>query len=334
MMCRLSLCKVLMIVTVKLGLPPSEANAQAVSPADFDLSAWKAILWRVWVGNGQHNLGLMSAGVAFYAFLSFVPLLGALIMSYGLIADPATMVDHMRSIIDLVPREAAQLIYEQLVNLSAAAASKKGIGLLVALLVSIYGATRASGAIIIALNTIYAEKDERGFIMGALTSFGLIIAALGVGIVGVFAAITIGYAQTYISGFGDLGVLAFKVMTWLIAGVLCCLAIGGIYRFAPNRADARWTWLSLGSVVATLLWLGATLAFGAYAANFGSYNATYGSLGAVVILLLWLYLSAYAILLGGLLNAETEFQTTRDTTTGPELPIGSRDAVMADNSAA
>jgi membrane protein len=317
-----------------MRLPQSEAGDFATTPAGFDLAAWKAILGRVWAANGRHNLGLMSAGVAFYAFLSFVPLLGALVMTYGLIADPATMVDHMRSMIDLVPREAAQLIYEQLANLSAAAATKKGLGLLVALLVSIYGATRASGAIITALNTIYEEEDKRGFIRGTLTSLALIMAAVAIGIVGIFAATTIGYAQVYMDGLGDLGVLAFKIVTWLAAGILCCVTIGGIYRFAPDRADARWTWLSLGSVVATLLWLGATLGFGSYAASFGNYGATYGSLGAVVILLMWLYLSAYAILLGGLLNAETEFQTSQDTTTGPALPMGERGAVMADTSAA
>lgn len=317
-----------------MSLSAAESNAGADTPVGFDLEAWKAILGRVWAGNARHNLGLMSAGVAFYAFLSFVPLLGALVMTYGLIADPATMVEHMRSIIDLVPREAAKLIYEQLVNLSAAGATKKGLGLLVALLVSIYGATRASGAIITALNTIYAEEDKRGFIKGTLTSFALIVAAVAIGIVGIFAATTIGYAQVYMDGLGDLGALTFKIVTWLATGILCCLTIGGIYRFAPDRADARWPWLSLGAVIATLLWLGATLGFGSYAASVGNYGATYGSLGAVVILLMWLYLSAYAILLGGLFNAETEFQTSRDTTTGPALPMGERGAVMADTSAA
>ena len=107
-----------------------------------------------------------------------------------------------------------------------------------------------------------------------------------------------------------------------------------MYRFAPDRADARWRWLSYGSVAATLLWLVATIGFGIYAARFGNYNATYGSLGAVVILLMWLFVSAYAILIGGLINAEAERQTAIDSTTGPPRPMGERDAAVADTSAA
>ena len=306
----------------------------ARTPRQLPPRAWKKILGRVWANSGKHNLGLMSAGVAFYAFLSFVPLLGALIMTYGLLADPAVVAEHMRTIIELVPRDAARLIYEQLVSITTAAASKKGLGLAAALLVSIYGATRASGAIISALNVIYEEEDRRGIIKGTITAALLIVGAVVIGVVGVLAATMLGYAQTLLGEAGPIGVVLIKVVTWLAAGLLCCVTIAGMYRFAPDRADARWTWLSLGSVIATLLWLLATLGFGAYAAKFGDYDATYGSLGAVVVLLMWLYVSAYAVLLGGLINAEMERQTARDTTTGPERPMGTRGAVMADTSAA
>lgn len=312
----------------------TSAGRDAATPRELDWPAWKAILGRVWINSGTHNLGLMSAGVAFYTFLSFVPLLGALVMTYGLMADPAIVAQHMRKIIDLVPKDAARLIYEQLVALTTAAEGKKGLGLLVALLVSIYGATRASGAIITALNVIYEEQDKRGLIKGTIVSALLIVAAIVIGIVGVLSASMLGYAQTLLGGTGPVAVAVSKVATWLAAGLLCCVAIGGMYRFAPDRADARWSWLSLGSLIATVLWLGATLGFGAYAANFAHYDATYGSLGAVVVLLMWLYVSAYAILLGGLINAETERQTARDSTTGPERPMGTRGAVMADTSAA
>ncbi|KAB7648255.1 YihY/virulence factor BrkB family protein [Polymorphobacter fuscus] len=313
-------------------LPTSDATAQ--SPADYSLAAWKAILRRVWNGNSEHNLSLMAAGVAFYAFLSFVPLLGALVMSYGLVADPATVSKHMKTIIDLVPADAARLIYEQLINLTTTAASRKGLGLLIALAVSIYGATRASGAIIAALNVIYGERDRRGIIRGTAISALLIIGAIATGIVGVLAATMMGYAQDLLRNFGDAGRMLVQLLTWAIAGGLCCLAIGAMYRFAPDRSDARWRWLSVGSVTATVLWLAATLGFGFYASRFADYNATYGSLAAVVVLLMWLYVSAYAILIGGLINAETERQTAVDSTTGRPRPMGRRGAVVADMSAA
>jgi membrane protein len=309
-------------------------GADAASPVQLPARAWWVILKRVWVNIGRRNVGLMSAGVAFYAFLSFVPLLGALLMSYGLIADPATVADHMKMIIALVPADAARLIYEQLTNLTTAAADKKGLGLLVALAVSVYGATRASGALITALNVIYGEEDHRGLIRGTATSAVLIVGAILIGIVGVLSASMLGYAQDLIRGIGPVAAGVIRVATWLAAGALCCTTMAAMYRFAPDRADARWSWLSVGSVLATLLWLAATLGFGFYAARFGDYDVTYGSLGAVVVLLMWLYVSAYATLLGAMVNAEAERQTARDTTTGSERPMGRRGAVVADMSAA
>lgn len=309
-------------------------GAEADSPAQLPARAWWLILKRVWTNIGRHNVGLMSAGVAFYAFLSFVPLLGALLMSYGLIADPAIVANHMRMIIELVPADAARLIYDQLTSLTTAAAGKKGLGLVVALAVSIYGATRASGALITALNVIYEEQDRRGFIKGTLTSAMLIVGAVLIGIIGVLSATMLGYAQDLIAGIGPVAAAIIRGATWIAAGALCCMTMAAMYRFAPDRADARWSWLSVGSVLATLLWLAATLGFGFYAARFGDYDVTYGSLGAVVVLLMWLYVSAYATLLGALVNAEAERQTARDTTTGRERPMGQRGAVVADMSAA
>jgi membrane protein len=312
----------------------TEAGAHAETPTQFSAAAWKIILKRVWNANDSHNLSLMAAGVAFYAFLSFVPLLAALVMSYGLIADPAVVAQHMGSIIDLVPAEAAKLIYEQLIALTTAASGRKGLGLLIALGVAIFGASRASGAIIAALNVIYDEDNRRGLIASTLMSMALIIGAVVVGIVGVLAATMLGYAHDLLDRLGPLAVLALQLLTWAVAGGLACAAIAAMYRYAPNRANARWRWLSVGSVTATILWLAATLGFGIYAANFAGYDVTYGSLSAVVVLLMWLFVSAYAILIGGLINAEAERQTARDSTTGPPQPMGQRGATVADMSAA
>ncbi|WP_097093317.1 YihY/virulence factor BrkB family protein [Novosphingobium sp. Chol11] len=289
---------------------------------------------RAWVNSGRHNLSLLSAGVAFYAFLSFVPLLGSLVMTYGLVADPATVAKHMRAIVDLVPADAARLIYEQLTQLTQSAAEKKGIGLLLALAVSIYGASRASGAMIGSLNIIYEQEDRRSLIRTALIAAALAAGAVIVGLIGIVAASMLNFAQGLVEGLGTVGAVALQAITWTIAAALCSLALGAMYRFAPDRADARWQWLSLGSGLATLLWLLTTLGFGLYASWLGDYDATYGSLAAVVVLLMWLYVSAYAVLIGALVNAEVERQTSRDTTTGPEEPMGERGATMADTSAA
>ncbi|UXC91486.1 YihY/virulence factor BrkB family protein [Sphingobium sp. RSMS] len=312
----------------------AEKGATADTPRQMNWAGWKPVLKRIWVNSGRHNVSLLSAGVAFFAFLSFVPLLGAVVMTYGLIADPGTVAMHMRTIIDLVPADAARLIYEQLTQLTQSATDKKGIGLLVALLISIYGASRASGAMIGSLNIIYEQEDRRSLVRSYLVAAALAGAAVLVGIIGLLAASMLSFTEGLVEGIGPVGASAVQALTWLVAASLCSSAIGGMYRFAPDRADARWQWLSVGSCAATLLWLLATLGFGLYASWFGDYDATYGSLGAVVVLLMWLYVSAYAVLLGGVINAETERQTARDTTTGPEEPMGQRGAAMADTSAA
>jgi len=303
---------------------------EAPTPLQLPHHAWREVLGRVWVKTGDDNISLMAAGVAFYAFLSFVPLLAAMIMTYGLVADPATIADHMRAIIRVVPRDAAKLILDQIVSLVTTAADKKGFGLALALLVALYGASRASGAIIMALNVVYEQHERRSLIRISLIAFAMILGTVGVGIIGLFAASAISWLSKWSNMLGDFATLGLGVVTWLVAGTLASIAIAAAYRYGPDRDDAKWRWISLGSALATLLWLIATLAFGAYAATIGQYNATYGSLGAVVVLLMWLYVSAYAVLLGASINAEVERQLARDTTVGAPKPIGQRGATVAD----
>lgn len=311
-----------------------ERGAAAEAPADFSRRTLWRIVKRCWQQNNEHNLSLLAAGVAFYAFLSFVPLMAALVMTYGLVADASAVARHMGLIVDLVPADAAAIIYDQLTQLTESAGSRKGLGLVVALLVSLYGASRASGAMITSLNIIYEESDRRSYFRWTLVSAALVGGAILMAVAGLFAASMLGLAGKWAAELGPLAGVLVQSLSWLLAAALCVMTIGGIYRFGPNRADARWQWLSAGSLVATLLWLAATVGFGSYVTRFGDYDATYGSLGAVVVLLMWLYLSAYAVLIGGLLNAESERQTARDSTTGPARPMGERGATMADTSAA
>ncbi|TPG43726.1 YihY/virulence factor BrkB family protein [Sphingomonas koreensis] len=280
--------------------------------------------------DGYHHLSLMAAGVAFYAFLSFVPLLGAVVMTYGLVADPATVAVHMQTIINLVPLDAAKLIQDQLTTIATTAASKAGIALIIALAFSIYGAMRASGAIIQALGVIYEEEDGRSMLRLYWLSARITLVAVAAGVVGLLAAALLGYLGNAVNVLGQAGVVLIQAITWIVAAGIASFAFGVAYRYGPDRADARWEWLSIGSIAATVLWLIATVLFGLYVGSFANYNATYGSLGAVVVLMMWLWVSAYAILIGAEINAEAERQTGVDTTTGPPRPRGERGATVAD----
>jgi membrane protein len=123
-------------------------------------------------------------------------------------------------------------------------------------------------------------------------------------------------------------------MRWVLMAALMVVALAVLYRYGPSRARARFQWISPGAIGATILWLIGSIAFSLYVRYFGSYDKTFGSLGAVVILLMWFYISAYVVCLGAELNAELERQTHKDSTTGAEKPIGQRGAYVADNKVA
>ncbi|MEP9403392.1 YihY/virulence factor BrkB family protein [Sphingomonas sp. VNH70] len=310
--------------------PATIPGSDSTHPWAHPWPAWKAIFGRVYVMVGYHNLTLMAAGVAFYAFLSIVPMLGAIVMTYGLVADTATVARHMQTIFELVPADAARLISDQLIAVVTTASRQAGLGLVVALLLAIYGAMRAASAIIQALNVIYEEEDERSIITTTLLSAMITVAAIVAVLVGIVSAGVLTWLQGAVAFLGTPGAVLIQIATWAVAGAITSAGIAFAYRYGPDRARARWRWLSVGSVAATILWLLATIGFGFYAANFANYNATYGALGAVVVLLMWLFVSSLAILIGAEINAEAERQTAIDSTVGHARPMGHRGARLAD----
>jgi membrane protein len=214
----------------------------------------------------------------------------------------------MQALTTAMPKDAASIIGEQLMSIVQNADSKHGFGLILAILLSLYGAMRGATSIITALNIAYDVEEDRGFIRTTLLAL-LITAGAAIALVlGVIAISALGYLEHLLPFSSPLVHTLLKILTWALAGAAISLLIAALYRYAPNRPNPSWRWLTPGSIVATLLWVAATLGFGFYVANFGSYNATYGSLGAVIVFLTWLYLSAYILLMGGELNSELERQ--------------------------
>jgi membrane protein len=317
-----------------------EAMAQQVpgalsdSPLQMPRSAWFAILKRVYLMNGVHNLSLLAAGVAFFAFLAFVPLIAVVVLLYGLIADPSTVAASLDLLVDVVPPEVLVILREQLIQIVTTSATRQGLGLVLALLLSTYGAMRAATAIMGALNIIYEEHETRGFLRTTGVAVLITLGMAAVAVIGLIAISLFGYIRNFLAPFlGGGALLLIQVLTWAVAALLVSATFAIFFRYAPDRRAAKWRWLSLGSVASTVLWLAITLGFGFYAANLSDYNATYGSLAAIVIFLMWLFLSAYAVLIGAEINAETERQTFRDSTVGPDRPMGQRGAVLADTAA-
>lgn len=307
-------------------------GALSDSPLQMPRRAWIAIFKRVYMMNEVHNLALLAAGVAFFAFLAFVPLIAVVVLLYGLVADPSSVAGSLDLLVDVVPPEVLVILREQLLQIVTTSSAQQGLGLVLALLLSTYGAMRAATAIMRALNIIYEEHETRGFFRTTGVAALITLGMAGVAIIGLVAISLFGYIRNFLAPYWGTGaLLLIQVLTWAVAGMLVSGTFAIFFRYAPDRRAAKWRWLSLGSVASTVLWLAITLGFGFYAANLSDYNATYGSLAAIVIFLMWLFLSAYAVLIGAEINAETERQTFRDSTVGPDRPLGQRGAVLADS---
>lgn len=278
----------------------------------------------------QDNLALIASGVAFYAFLAMVPLLGAVVMSYGLIADTKSVMAHFKELSTMLPPDAARLIGEQLMNVVTTSGGKKGIGLIIALVLAFWGATKATGAIVVALNIAYEEEETRGFVRRTALNLAMVVGAVVAVGLAMMAITVFAHLDTLLPGLPGFVLFLGRLVSWVVLAMIGAGGVAMLYRYGPDREAAKWRWLSPGSIAASLGWGALTVGFGIYVANFGNYNAAYGSLGAVVVLLTWLYLSALVLLLGAELNAELEHQTERDTTSGAERPLGARRAEMAD----
>jgi membrane protein len=284
--------------------------------------AWKETALRTWKEAGDDNVGLVAAGVAFYGFLALVPLLGAIVLSYGIVADPSTVMRNMTQLTATMPADAAKLIGEQLMNVVKTSDGKKGLGLLLALALALFGARNGAGAIVTALNIAYDEQEKRGFFRLNLLALAMTAAAVLVAVVAMVAIAALGHLEDLLPTLPDWVAVIGKIATYLVLAMAGAAGAATLYRFGPSRDQAGWVWLTPGSVFAAIGWLLLTIGFGVYVAHFGNYNATYGSLGAVVVLLTWLYLSCYILVFGAELNSEFEHQAQAEdgAAASPDAP--------------
>jgi membrane protein len=311
--------------------PTSSPGATAESPLHLPKAAWIQVVKRVWTMAGLHELGLLSAGVAFYVFLAMTPLIAATVMIYGLVGDVQAVRDQMQRIVEVVPADAARLIEDQLLCAVTTSKGVVGIALVVALAFAIYGGMRAASGLMSALNIINEERETRGFVTLSLRAVLLTLAAVAIALIGLLSGGIFAWLQTQTTVFlGEWTSFLFKLLTWVLAVALGSAGFALVMRYGPDRRPAKWRWLIPGSLLSTLLWIVVSFGFSLYVAYVSDYNATYGSLSAMVVFLMWLFLSAYGVLLGALLNAEIERQTVCDTTAGPAMPMGERGAVLAD----
>lgn len=285
--------------------PKSETRPSKSRTRSAFVSHWRGVADETWSEIDRDNVSIVAAGVAFYAFSALVPLLTAFVLSYGLFADPALVVANIRSLAGMLPRDVLSIIADQLRSMIEAD-GKTGLALALALLVALYGASKGASSVMTALNIAWGVAETRGIVrrtwLGVAITSGAVLALL----VGILAISCVAFVEALMPDLGGATHILVQIASLACAALAITLLLAAIYRYAPNRPNARWRWITPGSVLATIVWLAATFGFGVYVADFGDYNATYGSLGAIIVFLTWIYITAYVILVGAELNAVLE----------------------------
>jgi membrane protein len=302
-----------------------DRGRSATTPSEIPASGLKDVAVRVKRELDEDHGVLSAAGVAFFGFLSVIPALAAMVSILGLVTPPTEVAARADDLFGALPTEARELLQAQLESVAGRTGSTLSLSLVVSVLLALWSASSGTGHLIEAVNVAYDEHDDRGFVRSKLLALGFTLGAI------VFVVFALGGLAALPAVLDALGLPGWlQVVYWpiLLAGFMAGLAV--LYRYAPDRDEPEWRWVSWGSVIAVALWLVASIGFRVYAANFASYDESYGSLGAVVVLLLWLLITALAVLVGAEVNAELEHQTAHDTTEGPDRPMGRRNAEMAD----
>jgi membrane protein len=302
---------------------------QATRPREVPLRGWLDVLKRTRRGIRDTNASIVAAGVAFYAFLALVPALIAVVAIYGLVANPADVKDQITSFTSAAPRDAQRLLSNQLSSITRGAGGGTGIAAAIAIGAALWSASSGIAALNTGLTVVNRENETRGMLKRRLLALALTLLAVA-GVLVMLALVVALPSLLDSAGVSGIGKTAFELARWPLLAVLLLDGLAVIFRYGPQRRRPKWRWVSPGAVVAMIVGLAASVGFSIYVSLLGNYNKTYGALGAIIVVLLWLYLMAFAVLFGAALNAELEHQTTRDTTAGAEQPVGERGAHVAD----
>jgi membrane protein len=301
---------------------------EANTPEQIPPHGWRDILWRVFWSISEDRILSTSGSVAFFALLAVFPGIAAIVSLYGLFADASTIGKHLSLLSGFLPDGVIQLIAEMLIFRQGN--ETLGMAFVVGLLIALGSANAGMAALFDALNLVYDEREKRSLVRFYATTFLFTLAGIVFVIVAITGVVILPVMLKFV-GLAATTERLLAILRWPVLLATIVVSLACIYRYGPSRRDARWRWVTWGSIVGALLWMGTSMLFSWYVATFDTYNKIYGSLGAGVGFMVWLWISAVIVLLGGELNAQMEHQTARDTTEGGAKPLGSRGAMMADH---
>jgi len=263
----------------------------------------KSVLARTKAQLTEDQVPILSAGVAFFFMLSVFPLLIALVTLFGLVADPVTVEEQLQSMMRLMPASAVDVVGERLHSIVGGSTRSLGLGLAVSLGAGLWSASSGVAALIKAVDVAYDEHDTRGLVkVRAMALASTVVVLIGGGVV---LWVLAGLEPT-LEWMGVSPAVASTLawLRWPALLVLVVLTLTHLYRWSPAGRAPRARWVAPGAVVAATVWLAASTLLSLYASTVGGYEATYGALAGVIVLLLWLWATAFSFLLGAELNAE------------------------------
>ena len=290
---------------LKAGSPPPPVPLEPGFIAHWGrFRAPAAIVLRALSRFNDHNISMVSAGVAFFMLLSIFPGLAAFVALYGLVADVGAVTTQLKILAHIAPPEVLGFVADQMTRLAGAQKGGLSLTLVGGLLLAVWSANGAVKALFQGMNMAYDQPERRGFVKLTLITLAFTVGMLVV-MTAVITALVAGPAAAAAT-FGPEAAMAAQAAGWPLILIVVAVGIGLLYRFGPSCAEPRWRWVSWGGAVGAVLWLAVSAGFSAYVQQFGHYDRTYGALGAVIGLMLWLWLSMLIVLAGAELNAEIE----------------------------
>ena len=303
---------------------------QAEIPEDIPGRGWRDILVRMFWATSANRVLSTAGSVAFFTLLAAFPGIAAVVSLYGLFADARTISTHLILLSGILPAGVLGLVGDQVRLVAQQSNNTLGGAFAISLALALYSANSGIVALFDALNVVYNEREARHPVRLYATTFAFTLAGVVFTVLALTGVVALPIILRYV-GMTSQTEWLLTAARWPVLLLTITGSLAVVYRYGPSRNGARWRWVTWGSAVAALLWIAASMLFSWYVATFDSYNRIYGSLGAGVGFMVWLWISAVIVLLGGELNAEMEHQTARDTTEGGEKPLGHRGAMMADH---
>lgn len=301
----------------------------AEAPHRIPPKGWKDIALRVKDEIAADHVGLIAAGVAFYGLMALFPAITALLAIGGLMVEPSQIVDQISQLEGVVPDEVMEIIIGQATQVAGSREGGLGLAVVAGILIALYSASKGMNSLIEGMNVAYDEEEKRGFFMKTFVTLTLTLFLITGLLMGLLATLAVPSVIALVDA-GPVTEVLGSLLAWGVLLVMTMAGLAVLYRYGPSRDKPELLWASPGAVAACVLWLAGSAGFAFYVGNFGSYNESFGALAGVVVLLMWLWISAFIVLLGAEINAEVEAQTAYDTTVGPEEPMGERGAVKAD----